>query len=72
LRPSAQQAFGDVGDGVRGEVVVGGTASERRVPDRAAHQSQPVAGGLEPLGEVDHRGIELEQCGGQAAPRLLG
>ena len=60
------------GTGVGGEVVVGGAAAEGGVPDRAAHERQPVAGGGEPLGEVDDRGVELEQRGGQAAARLLG
>jgi hypothetical protein len=31
-----------------------------------------VAGGGEPLAEVEDRGVELEQRGGQAAARLLG
>ena len=50
----------------------GARPRQRGVPDGTADEGEAMAGGGEPLGEVQHRRVELEQRGGQAAARLLG
>jgi hypothetical protein len=68
---SGEQAFGDVGHRVGGEVEVRRPPPEHGVANRAADQRQPVTGHGEALREGEDRRVELDEGGGEPAASLV-